>query len=173
MQMIQCNEKILKWGAEMKKLSVYMILIISIMTFVGCSKEVPAAAEPAWSIAVEGVKAEAISFTDLDVEKIGTVDAKATMKKKDGTEQEQLWNGVSFKAFLDYLEVGEYNLVIVEASDGYSKEYTSHELENEGSLLAVKVDGKELTTEDGLVYLVVDGKGSNWWIKNVSKITIE
>ncbi len=168
-------KKIKSGVLKMKKIAVVMILMMSLLVFVGCSKEEPVAAakEPAWSITVEGVRDEAVSFTDLDVDKMGTVDAKATMKKKDGTEQEQLWHGVSFKAFLDYLEVKDYNLVIVEAADGYSKEYTSLELENEGCLLAVKVDGKDLTEEDGLVYLVVDGKGSNWWIKNVSKITIE
>lgn len=36
----------------------------------------------------------------------------------------------------------------------------------------IEVNGKALDRERGPAQLVVNGKGSNWWIKQVAKITV-
>lgn len=45
-------------------------------------------------------------------------------------------------------------------------------MESEGTILGLKVDGKDLDEEAGPVQLVVNDKGSNWWIKKTVKIIV-
>lgn len=158
---------------KMKKLMGFiLILALALTCFVGCSGEEKASAgEVKWTISIEGIKDEAVSFTSIDAEKIGSKEIKATMKKKDGSEKEQTWNGYGLKEVLEYLKVEEYSSVVVEAGDGYGKELTEDLVISEGTILGIMVDGKALE-DDNKVQLVVNGKGSNWWIKGVSKIKV-
>ncbi len=140
------------------------------MVFIGCSEKQDTVntententERAAWTINVEGVNDDSAQFTSIDAEKVGMVAIKATMKKKDGTTKEQEWEGISLKEALKYLGVEEFSTVVVEASDGYSKEYTPELVNIEGTILGLKVDGNEIDEEDGPLQLVVDGKGSNW-----------
>jgi len=159
---------------KMKKL-IGFALILSLMMalFVGCSGEQKTAAKEAeWTISIEGVKEEAISFTNIDGEKVGTKEIKATMKKKDGSEKEQTWTGYGLKEVLDYVEAGEFSSVVVEAGDGYSKELSKDLVISEGTIIGIMVDGEALADADNKVQLVINGKGSNWWIKGVAKIKV-
>lgn len=158
---------------KMKKLMGFILILAVILTaFVGCRVEEKVTTQEAvWTISVEGIKDEAISFTDLDAEEIGAKEIKATMKKKDGSEKEQTWNGYGLKEVLEYLKAGEYSSVVVEAGDGYGKELTKDLVMSEETILGIMVDGKALQ-EDNKVQLVINGKGSNWWIKGVSKIKV-
>lgn len=159
---------------KMKRLmGIVLILALALAVFAGCSvKEEASSKEAAWTISVEGIEDEAISFTDVDAEEIGTKEIKAIMKKKDGSETEQTWKGYGLKEVLAHLKAGEYSAVVVEAGDGYSKELTKDLVDSEGTILGVMVDGKALEEDDNKVQLVIKGKGSNWWIKGVAKIKV-
>lgn len=158
---------------KMKKIMGFVLILALMLTvFVGCKvEEKVTTQEAAWTISVAGIKDEAISFTDLDAEEIGVKEIKATMKKKDGSEKEQTWKGYGLKEVLEQLGAGEYNSVTVEAVDGYGKELTKDLVISEGTILGVMVDGEALK-EDNRVQLVINGKGSNWWIKGVAKIKV-
>ena len=93
------------------------------------------------------------------------------LKKKDGSEKEQTWKGYGLKEVLEHLKAGEYSSVVVEAGDGYSKEITKDLVMSEETILGIMVDGEALK-EDNKVQLVINGKGSNWWIKGVAKIKV-
>ena len=168
----------------MKKIGVlFLIVLLSVAMFVGCSsavdeepatepvveepeQEVPAA-ESMWTIDINGTP-----FTQADYDAIGEVEITATKKSKDGTEVEQEWKGVSLEAVLAYVGAEGYSIVTCEASDGYAKDIDDMTLiESEGTILGTTVDGVALGAEDGYIQLVMDGKGSNWWITNLVKIS--
>jgi len=154
-------------------IGIFVVIVFAFTFFVGCSGEQNTAAkEVTWTISIEGVKDEAISFTDIDTEKMDIREITAILKKKDGSEKEQSWKGYGIKEVLNYVNAGEYSSIVVEAGDGYSKDYTKELVESEGIILGVMVDGKALEKEDNKVQLVVKGKPGNWWIKGVAKIIV-
>lgn len=159
---------------NIRRLIGIFLIIAFAFTCVGCSGDQNAGTkEVAWTINIEGVKDETIAFTNLDAEKIETREITAILKKKDGSEKEQSWKGYGIKEVLDYVKAEEYSGIVVEAGDGYSKEYTKELIESEGTILGVMLDGKALEKDDNKVQLVVKGKPGNWWIKGVAKIIVK
>ncbi|SHK23133.1 molybdopterin-dependent oxidoreductase [Paramaledivibacter caminithermalis] len=158
---------------KIKRFIGFILTLALVLTaFVGCGGEQKASADKVkWTINIEGIKDEAISFTNIDGEKVGLKEIKAIMKKKDGSETEQTWKGYGLKEVLDYLKAEEYSAVVVEAGDGYSKELPKDLVMSEETILGVIKDGEALE-DDNKVQLVVNGKGSNWWIKGVAKIKL-
>ncbi|MFZ5969093.1 MAG: molybdopterin-dependent oxidoreductase [Bacillota bacterium] len=158
------------------KRGIQIIGICLMLIFVMAACSSPAVkqqeAQPTWKIAIQLTGDKTIEFTDLNVAAIGTADIKATLKKKDGTAKEQQWTGVALSKVLEHVGVKSYSTVVVEAADGYNKEYTPDLVDSPGTVLAVAADGTPLDAESGPVQLVVDGKGGNWWIKQVAKITV-
>jgi DMSO/TMAO reductase YedYZ molybdopterin-dependent catalytic subunit len=134
----------------------------------------PAASSPGsdWKIAVAGLGQEAV-LTGADFQKIGTVTVKAAMKEKDTTGPVEEWTGVPLAAALKQLGATQYTTIKVESADGVSsREYTPDLVDSKGTILGTAVNGKPLDSDRGPVQMVVDGKGSNWWIKQVAKITV-
>lgn len=158
---------------KMKKRVVFILMLIVVLAFcVGCGKKQETSSdEVKWTISIEGIKDEAISFTNIDAEKINKKEMNAILKKKDGSEKEQAWKGYELKEVLDYLKAGEYNSVVVESGDGYSKELKKDLAMSEETILGIMVDGNVLD-DDNKVQLVIKGKGSNWWVKGVAIIKV-
>ncbi len=172
----------------MKKFGVlFLIVLMSVSLLAGCTPEEEPAAEPVeepvaeapvveepaaevesmWTIDIAGTP-----FTQADYDAVGEVEISATKKSKDGTEVAQTWKGVPLKAVLDYVGVEGYSVVTCEAADGYAKDVDDMTLvDSEGTILGMVVDGEAVSAEDGYIQLVMDGKGSNWWIKNLVKIS--
>lgn len=154
------------------------MLGVMMLSLVACSGEKNDSATKkegsaaSWSITIEGTGKDPIKFTNGEAEKVGIATQKASMKDKDTSLPEQEWQGVLLGKVLDYYGIKSYTTVKVESQNGSSKEYTPDLVASSAALLGWKVDGKALDSENGPVQLVVNGKGSNWWIKNVSKITI-
>lgn len=157
----------------MKKILALVVILSMSFTFMACGGANQTNQEkPAWTISVEGVKDSATEFTSVDFGKLSTVDIDATLKKKDGSEQKQKFTGVPFTKVLESLGVKDYSKVTVEAKDAYSKDYTSDLINAEGTILAVKADGKDLASDSGPVELVVSSQSGNMWIKCVAKIKV-
>ena len=174
----------------MKKFGVLLLIVLlTVGMLAGCagseepaeepSVEEPAAEEPAveepseeapaaeWVIDINGTQ-----FTKADYDAVGEVEINATKKSKDGSEVAQTWKGVPLKAVLDYVGAEGYSIVTCEASDGYAKDIDDMDLlASAGTILGTNVDGEAVSADDGYIQLVMDGKGSNWWIKNLVKIT--
>jgi len=131
-----------------------------------------AQAEADWEITIEGTEKSSVVFNEAEAEKVGLIKQKASVKDKDTSLPEQEWDGVSLEKVLEYYGVKSYTTVKVESSDGTFKEYTPDLVASSKALLGFKADGKELEIGIGPVQLVVDGKGPNWWIANVTKITV-
>lgn len=124
----------------------------------------------AWELDIETPEGETVKLTDEDMEEVGIVDVEATIRKKDGTEEENKWTGMPLKNILDFAGIEEYNLVEIEAADGFTVEYTPEIVESDGTILATKVDGEKLDEDSGPVQSVVDGEGAKLWIKQVVKV---
>ena len=161
-------------GITMKKNIMILLSFLMIFTFAGCSNNDIGVSnsEPDWKIIVEGVKDGEIEFTNIDLEKLEFVEIEAILRKKDGSEENQQWKGVPLKTVLEYLQVKEYEEIVVEAADGYSKGYTEELVNKEGTILGIEMNGKLLDEESGPVQLVPQGESGNMWIKNVAKIKV-
>ena len=141
------------------------------------SQETPQAstetsAQAGWKISIILADGTAVDFTDQDANSIGTVDVKATLKKKDGSTVEQQWTGVLLSKALEKAGVTEYTSLTVEAGDGYKKDYTSDIANSADTIIGIKVDGQPLDEKSGSVELVAGSQSGNMWIKNLTKITV-
>lgn len=137
----------------------------------GTTKEVEGTTkEAAWTIIIETPDGESVDFTDLDLKEIGKINMKATTKIKDGTEEENEWTGVRLKKVLEFANIKGYELVEIEAEDGFLVEYTKEIADSDKTILAIKKDGETLDEDSGPTQMVVEGERANLWIRNVAKI---
>ncbi|WZL72378.1 molybdopterin-dependent oxidoreductase [Clostridiaceae bacterium 35-E11] len=159
---------------RMKKTIYFMLFAILILvSFTGCSQKQEVAVQNAeWIISIEGTKEGTVEFTNIDAEKLSPKEITAILKKKDGSETEQNWKGYALKEVLGAYGVKEFSTVVVEAEDGYAKEYTPELVNSEGTILGTVLDGKPLDKADNKVQLVVKDASGNMWIKNVAKIIV-
>jgi hypothetical protein len=61
---------------------------------------------------------------------------------------------------------------VIEASDGYSQEYEKAAIDDLETILGLFLDGKEASTDEGLVQLVAPSLASMFWIRNVAVIKV-
>lgn len=161
-----------------KKSLLTVFVLISILLFTACSSKKVSEegdsldGEPEWKIAIEIPDEKAVELTNLDMDEVGTVDIEATMRKKDGTEEENKWSGMPLKEVLEFAKISEYSTVEIEAEDGFSVVYDKEIVESDGTILAVEVDGKKLDEKSGPVQAVVDGEGAKLWVRQVSKVKV-
>ncbi|KJS49880.1 molybdopterin-dependent oxidoreductase [Desulfosporosinus sp. BICA1-9] len=112
-----------------------------------------------------------VTLTEKELAKIDTVTIKATLKKKDGSTQEQEWVGFPLAKVLDAAGIKEYKSVTATAADGYAKEYTPDMVKAEGTIVGYKLDGKPLDKDGPLEAVLKDSPG-NMWVKTLAKITV-
>ena len=153
--------------------SLLLVVLLLSTALIACSGEKTTPAEPEWSITIEGVKDEPITFTDLDAAKLTQRDVEAAKTKKDGTEVKENWQGVSLKDVLEAVGAKDYQSVTVEAADGYAKDYTLEIINREETILGFVRDGEKLDEEDGPVQMVPAGESGNMYIKNLAKIIVK
>lgn len=125
-----------------------------------------------WSITVEVVGEEPFEFTNEDAAAIGPVEIVAAMKDGDDVGEEETWVGILLNDFLDYINVDEFSVVIVEAADGFSRELEPDRISPDGTGLGWMVNGEKLSEDKGPVQLINHNRGPKWWVEQVSKITI-
>ena len=131
-----------------------------------------AGTQSAWKFSIILADGSTVDFTHQDAGSIGTVDIKATLKKKDGSTVEQQWTGVLLSKVLEKAGVTEYTSLTAEAGDGYKKDYTPDIANSADTIIGIKVDGQPLDEKSGPVELVAGSQSGNMWIKNLSKITV-
>lgn len=121
-----------------------------------------------FTITIEGDST--IELKKVDLDKVGTKEVDATIKKKDKDPETNKWIGYVLKDVLEANGITEYKSLTIEAADGFGNEYTK-DIVDSGLLIGVLMDGKIL--EEGTSpMLVVDGEGGNMWIKGMSKIIV-
>jgi DMSO/TMAO reductase YedYZ molybdopterin-dependent catalytic subunit len=152
----------------MKKINLILTAVIILFCLTACSQTTVEDKLPDFKVEVTG--AVTYQITNSDCSDLKTVEREILLKSKKGEETNK-WKGVLLKDVLTKAGVKEFKSIKVEASDGYSKEYTS-DLVDENAIFAFFKDGKALG-EDGPVEVVIDGQSGNVWVKNVSKITVD
>ena len=165
-----------------KKLAVIVSALLVIISL--CSCAAPAASQAAssapakdsatassdWSISVEG--ASKTVFTSADCAKLAPAKIEAVLKKKDGSETKQTWEGVLLKDVLADLGVTDYKSITLTASDDYTKDYTPDIVNDAKTILGTTLDGKKLTAEAGFVEAVAGSQGGNMWIQKLKSIKV-
>lgn len=112
-----------------------------------------------------------VTLTEKELAKIDTVTMNATLKKKDGSTQEQEWVGFPLAKVLNAAGINEYKSVTATAADGYAKEYTPDMVKAEGTIVGYKLNGK-LIDKDGPLEMVLKDSPGNMWIKTLVKLTV-
>lgn len=145
--------------------AILLIIMVAAMLIACAPKE-----EMVWTITIEG--ADKTEFTSADYAKLGEVSVDTVLKTKDGTTKEQTWIGVLLKDVIEYIGAGEYTSVTMEASDGYTQDYTVELVDDSMTVLGTKVNGEVLGEEEGYVQSVAGSQPGNMWIKMLTKITV-
>lgn len=143
-----------------------LVLMMLAVAFAACAPK----EEATWSIDVSGADSEL--FTSADYEKLTEVEIEAVLKKKDGSENTEVWNGIKFKDLADAIGAGDYTSITVEASDGYAKDYTPEIVNDDMTILGTAVDGEALGADGGWVKAVAGSQSGNMWIKDLVKIKV-
>ena len=154
----------------MKKILLAIVLVIMMLVAVGCTQAQPDA-EALWTVTIIGENDEAIEFTDIDAESLTTVVVETNRTDRDGNALDQTWTGVTLKDVLEAKGLEGYTGCTVEASDGYSKDYTREIMDGDGTIIAWLLDGEAVVEDDGgPVQMIPKGEANNMYIKNLSKI---
>ncbi len=156
----------------MRKLSAILLPVMLILfVFAGCSSQ---AAVTTQQWAVEIIESDGIGteIGSSEIQDIKIIEIEAVLEKEDGSKTEEKWKGIKLADLLNKAGIKEYSTVAVEASDGYSKEFDANTINDDGTILGLVKDGKELTEGDGLPRLVVKTMHGSAWIKNVAKIKV-
>lgn len=160
----------------MKKPLLIILAVMMVLSFaagVGCSTRTEeSVTEAEWSISVVDADGKTVEFTGADATSLEMVEIEAVRVKKDGSETSEKWKGVLLSDIFEYCGIDEYEMVAIEASDGYSKEVEASTACDEGTILGFYLDGKEVSMEDGLVQFIAATLPGNFWIKNVAKISV-
>lgn len=161
-------------GKKILLLTLTLAMVFSLTACSGGGSKEPEISEDSvtWELAVETPEEEIVTITQVDQDTIGLVDLEATAKHKDGTEEKNKWTGMVLKDILEFADISDYSLVEVEAIDGFTVEYTPEIVNNDGTILAIKVDGESLDEDSGPIQSVVEGQGQNLWIRQVVKLTV-
>lgn len=148
-----------------------VLLLVSMSVFVGCAPEAEAQ-EVLWTITVEKEGGSSVEFTNVDASGIEMVAVEAVKEKKDGSKIDQNWEGIPVSEVLKTAGFNDYTIVVVEAADGYSKEFDKAAIDDSGTIFGLKLDGEDIDEEDGPMQLVVSSMSGSFWIKNVAKVII-
>lgn len=152
-----------------KKATAAVLTILIILSLCSCAAATIAQPQKAeWSITVEG--ASKTEFNSNDYAKLTGVKVDAVLKKKDGSETKQVWDGVPLKDVLTVLGVKEYTSITLSADD-YTKDYTPDIVNDAKTILGTAVNGEKLT-KDGPVEAVAGTQTGNMWIRNLKIIKV-
>lgn len=155
-----------------KGLAMIIAMLLVFAALGACSSASPSVSASAevWSIAIDG--ADKTAFTNKDFDKLNKITIDAVQKKKDGSEQQQKWEGVLLKDVLDSLGITSYTSITLSASDDYTKDYTPYIVNDTKTIIGTVMNGTALGKDGGYVEAVAANQTSNMWIKNLIKITV-
>jgi DMSO/TMAO reductase YedYZ molybdopterin-dependent catalytic subunit len=161
---------------SIKNILVWMaaaLIIFTLTAAAGCSeKEAASVTEAEWSIKIKTNDGKTIKYTNEDAGAIDMLAVDAVLKKKDGSTIDQNWKGIPLAEVLKSAGIQDYNRIAIEASDGYSREYEASAIDDPETILGLFLDGKEVSTDEGLVQLVVPSLAGMFWIRNVAVIEV-
>ncbi len=163
-----------------KSISIAILLLVTALVFTACQQPAPTPdpdeQQPGDDLlqwAVTFVKADGSTVELTHADDLELVGIEATKARKDGTEETQQWKGVALSAALDYLELTAFEGVTAESADGYSVDLDKEMVTDEGTIIGLELNGEPLPADDGPAQLVVASQRSNFWIKQLSKITLK
>ena len=126
--------------------------------------------EPKWTIGVKG--AEAAVFSSLDYAKLHEATITIEKEQRDGSVVEEAWEGVYMKDVLDYLNIANYSSITLVSSDASSVEYMPDIINDSLTILATRVNGKDITHEDGYIKIIAGNQPENLWIERPTGISV-
>lgn len=147
------------------------LLLMSVSVFAGCAPETETQ-EILWTIILEKEGSSSVEFTNIDATGIEIIAIEAVKEKKDGSKTNENWEGMPVSEVLKIAGFDDYTVVVIEAADGYSKEFDRTTIDDSGTIFGLKLDGEDIDEEDGPMQLIVSLMSGSSWIKNVAKVII-
>ncbi|MFO7928747.1 MAG: hypothetical protein R6U35_03685 [Candidatus Humimicrobiaceae bacterium] len=114
--------------------AIMLVAVLALLVFTGCNSGQNDTSQE-W--AVEVIESDGLA-TEIDSSEIGDieiVEIEAVLEKKDGSKIAQKWEGIRVADLLEEAGIGDYNIVEVEASDGYLKEFSAETINDSGTIL--------------------------------------
>ncbi|MGI6071566.1 MAG: molybdopterin-dependent oxidoreductase [Lachnospiraceae bacterium] len=153
-----------------RKANLLILFLLLFFTTTLCSCD-DVIVDPIWVIGVKGVDAPV--FSSLDYGELRKVTVTIGKKQQDNSTPEETWEGVYLKDVLDYLGVAEgYSSITITSSDGFSVEYTPDIINDSLTVLATKVNGRDLEYEDGYTKIIAGNQPEDIWVDSPAKISI-
>jgi len=164
-----------------KSISIAILLLVTALVFTACQQPAQPTPNPDEQQPGDDVLQWAVTFVKADgstvelshADDLELVEIEATKARKDGSEEKQQWKGVPLQAALDYLELTEFEVIAAESADGYSVDLDKEMVADEGTIIGLELNGEPLAEDAGPAQLVVASQRSNFWIKQLSKITLK
>ena len=148
-------------------LSALCVLLLSTILLYSCGDVI---FEPKWTIGVKG--ADAAVFSSLDYAKLHEATITIEKEQRDGSVVEEAWEGVYMKDVLDYLNIANYSSITLVSSDASSVEYTPDIINDSLTILATRVNGKDIAHEDGYIKIIAGNQPENTWIERPTRISV-
>ena len=112
-------------------------------------------------------------FSIIDWDKLDDISIRIERTQSDGSIIEEELQGVYLKDVLDYLDIEEYSSVTLSSRDDVTVNYLSEAVEDITTIVATKVNGKEVWEEGYIVIQLVSGnQPEDRWIWNLKTLTV-
>ncbi len=157
-------------GLNMKKLlilSTFVLVVVCLMVGCASSSEIDYVE---FSIAIEGVDG-VTEFTTEDAKQAEFTTLESSITNQSGTTKEYSFGGVLLTDMLYTLGIDDYEVITIEASDGFSADFDKVALAEQGVVLAWLESGEPLE-DNSITVAPEEGSGKNY-IKFVTKIIVQ
>jgi DMSO/TMAO reductase YedYZ molybdopterin-dependent catalytic subunit len=127
-----------------------------------------------WEVRISGAVSNPMTLTYNDLAKREMVTLEnVLMRRSQGEDRTNTWEGPALAAILEEAGMSANATGLVcSAADGYAMEMTMDDLK--GGIIALKVDGEWLATEDPSdpLRIVLPDKPANFWVRQLIEINV-
>ncbi len=148
-------------------LSIFIIIVVCLTAGCASSSEIDYVD---FLIPVEGVDG-VTEFTTEDAKQAKVTTIESTITNQSGTSKQYSFAGVLLTDVLYTLGIDDYEVITIEASDGFSVDFDKVALAEQGVVLAWLESGEPLE-DNSITVAPEEGSGKNY-IKFVSKIIVQ
>ena len=165
-----------------KRLSLFLLVLIIMLTLVGCgggktdtATSKTAIPDDGQEILITGLSDNDYKITVGDLKKLPAVTKRARATRADGETVKVKATGPLLEDVLQQegKSVKDYSTIRFTARDGYSIAVPPDVLKSREIILAYHIDGKPLDAENEPVRVVIPGERAMYWMRMLDRIDLE
>lgn len=160
-----------------KRFMATTMLVIIILTIVGCGKEdnkQPASTDVSKKITIVNLEDDDMEISVDEIKELDKVNRDVISVTSSGEEDEMNISGGLLEELLEKYGKSQkdFSSIRLVAGDGYSVDIPSEILKNREIILTYEVDGEPLLEESQPIMIVIPEERAMYWVKNLEKIEI-